>query len=235
MVTTDTHGSDRCCGAAERRSCGVQACAALLAELWAPVHEAVAKGEVEGLEPLLRRWSDVSESFKQRAPRGIAPVPVLDAFLASDVLADGIVASDSEVLRFKELEKEASAARSAAEAKLVTALREHMVQTGEAEAAAREREAALRERAEGAESKATSAEQAAITQQGDAQRELTELRMQLELSSSKGEEATAEVASVKEELEDHRQKLAAAQEQEAASLKQAEVSALELVRTHSFT
>ena len=74
-----------------------------------------------------------------------------------------------------------------------------------------------------------------ICDQGDAQRELTSLRMQLELSSSKGEEVTAEVASVKAELEDHRQKLAAAQEQEAASLKQAEVSALELVRTHSLT
>ena len=55
------------------------------------------------------------------------------------------------------------------------------------------------------------------------------------VKAATGEEVTAEVASVKAELEDHRQKLAAAQEQEAASLKQAEVSALELVRTHSLT
>ena len=128
-----------------------QVCSAMLSELWSPVHSTVAQGGVEGLEPLLREWSEVCTAFKQRAPSGVDGTAVLNAFLATDVLADAVLAAQALVDKYRDAEKLAVQGRSQAEAKLVTALREHMKEVGEAAEEARLREERLRTRAEAAE------------------------------------------------------------------------------------
>ena len=207
-----------------------EACNALLSELWAPVHTQVGEGSVEGLEALLRMWSEISIAFQERAPSGVDAPAVLNAFLANDVLADGVVAADALVVRYKEAEKEAAQGRSEAESKLVTALRDHMAQVGEAEAAAREREGNLRERAETSESSGQEAAQAAIVEKGAAAREIAEMKMNLELATSKAEESTVAAAAHKEELETASASLLAAQQKEGGLLQQSEVGALELAK-----
>ena len=128
-----------------------QVCSAMLSELWSPVHSQVGEGSVEGLEALLREWAEVCTAFKQRAPSGVDVAAVLNAFLATDVLADGVLAAQAAVDKYREAEKVAAQGRSDAEAKLVTALRDHMKEVGEATEEAREREEKLRARAETAE------------------------------------------------------------------------------------
>jgi hypothetical protein len=128
-----------------------QVCSAMLSELWSPIHSKVAQGGVEGLEPLLREWAEVCTGFKQRAPSGVDGTAVLNAFLATDVLADAVLAAQALVDRYRDAEKLAVQGRSQAESKLVTALREHMKEVGEAAEEARLREERLRTRAEAAE------------------------------------------------------------------------------------
>lgn len=128
-----------------------QVCSAMLAELWGPIHSKVVEGGVEGLEALLREWAEVCTAFKQRKPSGVDGGAVLNAFLATDVLADAVLASQTLTDKYREAEKLAVQGRSEAEAKLVAAIREHMKEVGDAAEEARQREETLRTRAEAAE------------------------------------------------------------------------------------
>ena len=128
-----------------------QVCSSMLSELWAPIHTKSVEGGVEGLESLLREWAEVCTAFKQRAPSGVDGTAVLNAFLATDVLADAVLAAQTLVDKCREAEKLAVQGRSEAEAKLVAALRDHMKEVGEAADEARQREETLRARAEAAE------------------------------------------------------------------------------------
>jgi hypothetical protein len=70
----------------------------------------------------------------------------------------------------------------------------------------------------------------AIEERGAAQREMAEMKMNLELAGTRSEEATAAAAAQRTELEAANESLLSAQQREASLQQQTELSALELVQ-----